>query len=187
MADRLRILTPTPPTTTLPATPRLPVDGQCWTDIASLKWTASPFSYRASYIFTTPAHQNSWGYVDFILTNNVVPYAAVCSASSNTLSDFFYGTVDYACALPAEAPSGASVKFRYNRISNQLDIEESLLCTESGKAATFRVTGSTTVDLQCTDATTVTEDWKPGLIYSHRAIKCQPIDVTFQPAQVVGY
>jgi hypothetical protein len=110
--------------------PRLPRDGKCWKDILGLEWTVHGFDYHASYTFTNPAHQNSWGYVNFNLTNNVVPYTAVCSAASSQLSDFFYGTVDYTCKLPAEAPAGAAVKFRFSRPSGQLDITESILCTE---------------------------------------------------------
>ena len=110
--------------------PRPPRDGKCWKDILALEWTAHAFDYHASYIFSNPAHQNSWGYVTFNLTNTVVPYTAVCSAASSQLSDFFYGTVDYTCKLPAEAPAGAAVKFRFSRPSGQLDITESILCTE---------------------------------------------------------
>jgi hypothetical protein len=113
--------------------PRLPYDGKCWNDVRGLKWTAQGFDYHASYIFTNPAHQNSWGYVNFNLTNNVVPYTAVCKASSNQLTDFFYGTLDYNCTLPAEAPVGAAVKFRFSRPSGQLDIEEAIPCTENSK------------------------------------------------------
>jgi hypothetical protein len=89
------------------------------------------FDYHASYTFTHPAHQNSWGYVNFNLTNNVVPYTALCAASSSQLSDFFYGTFDYSCTLPASAPAGAAVKFRFSRPSGRLDITESIVCSEN--------------------------------------------------------
>jgi hypothetical protein len=93
------------------------------------------FDFHATWTFTTPAHQNSWGYASFNLTNNVVPYQAVCSAASNQITDFFYGALDYSCTLPADAPAGASVNFRYNRPTGQLDLNETVICTE--KQATY--------------------------------------------------
>ncbi|EAQ87049.1 hypothetical protein CHGG_08302 [Chaetomium globosum CBS 148.51] len=166
--------------------PKLPRDGKCWKEALGLRWTVHGFDYHASYTFTNPAHQNSWGYVNFNLTSNVVPYTAVCSASSSQLSNFFYGTVDYSCSLPADAPAGASVTFRYSSPSGKLEIKESFLCNEGKATGTFVVTGSSDLTLTCTDTTTVTPDWKPGQIYSQRVIACEPVDVTFQPAQVVG-
>ena len=50
-------------------------------------WTVHNFDFHASYIFSTPAHQNSWGYANFTLTNPAVDYAATCGASSDQLSD----------------------------------------------------------------------------------------------------
>ena len=114
---------------------RPPRDGKCWKDILGLQWTVHGFDFHSTYTFTTPAHQNSWGYVNFNLTNNVVPYTAVCSAASSQLTDFFFGTVDYTCTLPSDAPPGASVKFRFSRPSGQLDISESIICNE--KQATY--------------------------------------------------
>lgn len=111
--------------------PRPPRDGKCWKDILATQWTVHGFDYHASYTFSTPAHQNSWGYVNFNLTNNVVPYTAVCSAASSQLTDFFYGTVDYTCTLPATAPAKAAVKFRFSRPSGKLEITESVVCSEN--------------------------------------------------------
>jgi len=208
----------------------VPRNGKCWKDVKGLEWTVHGFDFHASYTFTNPAHQNSWGYVNFNLTNNVVPYTAVCEAASSQLTDFFYGTVDYTCKLPADAPEGASVKFRFSRPSGRLDITESIVCSEKNakyenpyaflpqpqprrgsshndfflplgnhamcddSAAnclirarkTFVATGGNDFTLTCTDTTTVTPDWKPGMIYSQRIIKCTPVDATFSPSQVVG-
>ena len=115
-----------------PACPtKPPHGGKCWKDILALEWTVHGFDYHASYIFSTPAHQNSWGYVNFNLTNNVVPYTAACSASSNQLTDFFYGSVEYACTLPSSAPAGSAVAFKFNRPTGQLDIKETIICNEN--------------------------------------------------------
>lgn len=32
------------------------------TSFGDLAWGVEDFAYNASYLFTTPAHQNSWGY-----------------------------------------------------------------------------------------------------------------------------
>jgi len=36
------------------------------------EWTVHDFDFHSSEVFTTPAHQNSWGYVNFTLSNPVV-------------------------------------------------------------------------------------------------------------------
>lgn len=63
-------------------------------------WTVSNFDFHASYTFTTPAHQNSWGYVNFTLENPAVDYKPICSAASSQLQDFYYGTQVYKCEMP---------------------------------------------------------------------------------------
>jgi hypothetical protein len=112
-----------------------PPDGKskCWEDVMTLGWTVHGFDYHASYIFTTPAHQNSYGYVNLNLTNNMVPYTATCSATSGQLQDFFYGTQWYPCTLPSTAPAGAAVSFRFNRPTGQLDLNETIICGEDDK------------------------------------------------------
>lgn len=93
---------------------------------SALQWTVHSFDYHASYIFTTPAHQNSWGYVSFNLTNDQVNYTTSCTAASSQLSDFFYGTIAYACTPSDNAPVGAGANFKFNRPTGQLDIEETI-------------------------------------------------------------
>ncbi len=88
------------------------------------KWTVTEFDFHAIYVFTTPAHQNSWGYVSFNLTNNLIPYTFSCATASNQQSDFFYGTVQYACSPTDDAPYGAAASFKFNRPTGQLDVEE---------------------------------------------------------------
>ena len=91
-------------------------------------WQVENFDYHASYIFTTPAHQNSWGYVNFNLTNPALEYKAVCSATSNQLSDFFYGTMAYNCTVP----DGSTTKttFDFSRPSGVLNVNQTWTCSD---------------------------------------------------------
>jgi hypothetical protein len=107
-----------------PAPPR----PNCESKAKSLKWTVHGFDYHASYIFTTPAHQNSYGYVSFNLSNTAVAYTASCSAMSSQLTDFFYGNQYFPCTLPSTAPAGAAVSFQFNRPTGQLDVTETVVC-----------------------------------------------------------
>ena len=106
-------------------------DGSC-SDVSfkGLEWTVQDFDYHASYIFTTPAHQNSWGYVNFNLSNPAIPYLASCSATSNQLSDFFYGTMWYNCTLPDETPYGGAAQFAFSRPSGKLDVNQTWTCDD---------------------------------------------------------
>ncbi|KAK4462859.1 hypothetical protein QBC42DRAFT_223996 [Cladorrhinum samala] len=159
---------------------------KCEKSLSGLQWTVHGFDYHASYIFTNPAHQNSWGYVNFNISNSIVPYTASCSAASSQLSDFFYGTQEYACTLVGSgAPAGAAVKFKYSRPSGQLDIIESVVCQGKPQDKTFVVSGSKTLTLACTDVTTTNPNWTPGQIYSDREVKCAPVDATFGASSVV--
>jgi len=92
-------------------------------------WTVERFDFRASYVYTTPAHQNSWGYASFALANPALTYKGDCSASSNQLSDFFYGTVPYTCVFPEGTT--ASGGFAYDRPSGLLNITQRWVCSDA--------------------------------------------------------
>lgn len=89
----------------------------------SMSWTARNFDFHASYIFTTPAHQNSWGYASFDLFNPADQSTTHCDAASSQLSDFFYGTVQYKC-------NDTRSSFDFNRASGQLRVKQSWVCSD---------------------------------------------------------
>jgi len=93
-------------------------------------WTVDNFDYHASYIFTTPAHQNSYGFLNFTLSNPALPSAAICSASSSQLSDFFYGNIWYTCNIPDSGHEGTATAFAFNRASGQLDFNQTWSCSD---------------------------------------------------------
>lgn len=103
------------------------------TSFSGFAWTIESFDFHASYIFTTPAHQNSWGYVDFNLTNPAIPDLLVsCSAQSDQLYDFFYGNLAYNCTVNGELaePGPAPAKFKYNKSSGEVDINQTWTCDD---------------------------------------------------------
>jgi hypothetical protein len=91
-------------------------------------WTVKSFVYKASYIFTTPAHQNSYGTVKFDCINPALPYKGSCSASSSQLNDFFYGTVPYKCSFPDGKT--AEGDFYFDRPSGLLNFTQSWSCSD---------------------------------------------------------
>lgn len=117
--------TPTPPS------PRQDSTASCSdATLHGFEWTVQDFDFHASYIFSTPAHQNSWGYVNFNLSNPAVPdVLASCSAQSDQLSDFFFGTVPYQCLFDGEAGS-APATFSFNRPTGELDINQTWTCSD---------------------------------------------------------
>lgn len=140
-------------------------------------WVVEDFDYHASYLFTNPAHQNSWGYVNFTLANPVLDYRPICSASSNQLSDFFYGTVNYECQLPegVEVPEGNLATFNFSSPSKVLNINQTWECEDPMAAVVAQ--GGITLDLECTDETWENPDWQPGQFYSTRFITCEKVTV----------
>ena len=103
------------------------------TSFHDFKWTVENFDFHASYIFTTPAHQNSWGYVNFTLFNPAIQSSTQCTAASDQLSDFFYGTVPYECtsAGGVTPPAGMSAKFDFTRPTNQLRFNQTWTCNDT--------------------------------------------------------
>jgi hypothetical protein len=91
-------------------------------------WTAKNFDFHASYIFTTPAHQNSWGYVSFDLVNPADQTTTHCEGQSNQLSDFFYGTVPYKCNDTARI---GRTSFDFARPTNQLRLNQTWTCDDT--------------------------------------------------------
>ena len=89
-------------------------------------WTVKELEYNASYTFTTPAHQNSYGWVHFNLSNPSLDYEVACEGMSAQLSDFFYGTQIFSCPTPEK--SGGAVTFTYNRPTGELAVNQSWVC-----------------------------------------------------------
>lgn len=94
------------------------------------EWQLEDFDFHANYIFSTPSHQNSWGYVSFTLVNPVLGSSANCSGRSNRLSDFFYGEIEYECDNLEGALNGGS-KFAFDRPSRDVKIEQTWECHDN--------------------------------------------------------
>jgi len=148
------------------------VDECTLNSVGNLEWTVHDFRYHASYIFTTPAHQNSWGYVDFMLANPSIKYRARCSAQSSQLQDFFYGDMVYWCSVPV---SGDDVSFTFSRPNGELKINQTWHCP--GEGSRFEAEGGVTLNLTCTDTQQRNENWKVGEIYSTQEIMCDNVTV----------
>lgn len=112
----------------LPRTTNSSNPGCTKSSFGDFAWSLENFDFHASYIFTTPAHQNSWGYVNFNLSNPALPYPAVCTAASSQLSDFFYGTQSYNCTVP-EGETGVGT-FTFDRALGKLDFEQGWRCDD---------------------------------------------------------
>lgn len=155
----------------------------------SFAWSVAGFDYHASYTFTTPAHQNSWGYVSFNLSNPALaPAVAVCSASSNQLSDFFYGTMAYRCALPdgtaiVGGGRGGQATFDFSRPSGVLNINQTWSCHDQDPQypITLWAYGNATLSLECEDTTWTNPNWTLGQIYSSRTVQCAPVTLPVKP------
>lgn len=139
---------------------------------AAYEWTVDDFDFHASYTFSTPAHQNSWGYVNFTLTNSVLDYKPICSASSSQLEDFFYGTMVYDCKVPENAEEAT---FTYSRPSGALQINQTWTCEDEGSR--FTGSGGTKLDLDCKETEWQNPHWEEGQVYSTRLIDCTPVTV----------
>lgn len=137
-------------------------------------WQVTQFDYHSSVVFSTPAHQNSWGYVNFTLENPAVEYKPVCSAASNQLSDFFYGTVIYNCQVGDDGEGGEAT-FTYSRPSGELQINQTWACTE--EQALFEAQGGIDLRLNCRDVEWENPDWQQGEIYYTRNVDCNYVDV----------
>lgn len=134
------------------------------------EWTVSDFDFHASYIFTTPSHQNSWGYVNFTLENPALDYKPVCSASSSQLDIFFYGTQIFTCETPNEHDEAT---FTFNRASGDLRLNQTWSCLEEGGRVMAK--GGVVFDLDCKETKYQNDDWKQGQIYSTRDITCEKV------------
>ncbi|KAI0180597.1 hypothetical protein GGR52DRAFT_531973 [Hypoxylon sp. FL1284] len=156
------------------------------TSLGDFEWTVESFDYHASYIFTTPAHQNSWGYVNFDLANPALDYKATCSATSNQLSDFFYGTMPYNCTVPDG--SSAVTTFDFSRPSGVLNVNQTWGCTDKDPKwpLTVRAFGTANLTLACTDETWMNPNWTMGQIYSDRTVKCDPVTIPLKPYEMTA-
>ncbi|PHH60279.1 hypothetical protein CDD81_1869 [Ophiocordyceps australis] len=139
------------------------------------------FDFHASYVFTTPAHQNSWGYANFTLANSVVDYTAQCTASSSQLNDFFYGNLVYQCKVPDQA---GPASFTFNRPTGDLMINQTWYCPQEGSR--YEAHGGTRLNLTCSEKYEQTPNWKPGQIYSIRTISCEHVSTQARITEITG-
>ncbi|KAK3499434.1 uncharacterized protein B0T23DRAFT_17194 [Neurospora hispaniola] len=162
------------------------------TSFGNFSWALSAFDYHASYIYTNPAHQNSWGYVNFNLTNPAIgpSVTTVCSASSNQLNDFFYGTVQYTCTnTPAGVKSDVGkTKFDFNRPTGELRFNQSWTCRDGDPnyPTTFTGYAAVKLHLNCTEARWQNRSWKQGQIYSTRDVRCSPVNLSVDPKEMTA-
>ncbi|OIW29352.1 hypothetical protein CONLIGDRAFT_575945 [Coniochaeta ligniaria NRRL 30616] len=154
----------------------------------NFSWMVDEFDYHASYIFTTPAHQNSWGYTNFNLSNPALPYKAVCNATSSQLNDFFYGDFWYECSIPDGSPAGTGATFAFNRASGQLDFNQTWRCSDEDAQypTTFRGYATVNLTLECNDTTWTNPNWTMGQIYSDREVKCAPVTLPVKPYTITA-
>ncbi|KAG5913712.1 hypothetical protein E4U42_000919 [Claviceps africana] len=157
-----------------PAPPVDPTTNSCTRSSSQTKeWQVKDFDFHASYIFTTPAHQNSWGFVKFTLENPSRGFTSQCEGSSNQLYDFFYGNFAYNCTNPG--PDSEST-FAFSRPSGKLTINQSWTCVDEGSR--FWAEGATNLTLSCEDKTWQNPDWKIGQVYSSRTVNCGHVDAS---------
>ncbi|KAK4096731.1 hypothetical protein N658DRAFT_510972 [Parathielavia hyrcaniae] len=149
----------------------------------SFAWLARSFDFHASYIFTTPAHQNSWGYASFDLYNPADQSTARCEAASNQLSDFFYGTVPYKCN---DTQRVGSTSFDFSRASSRLRVNQTWTCDDKDPQwpTIFTGRGDVNLTLSCTDTTWQNPNWTMGEIYSSRDVQCAPVDASIEPYEM---
>ncbi|RYP16626.1 hypothetical protein DL765_005017 [Monosporascus sp. GIB2] len=145
------------------------------------QWTIEDFDFHSSYLFTTPAHQNSWGYVNFNVTNPALNYKASCKAASSQLSEFFYGTMVYDCTTPDN--TSAETTFSFSRPSGQLDLNQTWTCSDEDPQypITIHAYGCLNLALDCKDEKWENPDWQMGEIYSSRTVTCDLVTEPMKP------
>jgi len=157
--------------------------------LGDFAWSLKGFRFEASFTFTTPAHQNSWGYLDFNVTNPATGVEAICSARSNQLSDFFYATFPYTC----KTPNGAGVydydpntRFDFERAIGQLRFNQTWTCRDQDPEypARFTAYGMADLSLDCNETMYRNPNWTMGQIYSSRQIKCLPVTLDISPYEM---
>ncbi|KAK4118175.1 hypothetical protein N657DRAFT_584095 [Parathielavia appendiculata] len=149
----------------------------------SFAWIARNIDFHASYTFTTPAHQNSWGYASFDLYNPADQSTAHCEAASNQLNDFFYGTVPYKCN---DTQRVGSTSFDFARPNNRLRVNQTWTCNDKEPQwpATFTGRGDVNLTLSCNETTWENPNWTIGQIYSSREIKCAAVQAVIKPYEM---
>jgi hypothetical protein len=135
-------------------------------------WIVEDFDSHSSYLFTTPAHQVSTGYVNFTLANPVLDYKSSCTATSTWLSEFYYGNVVYNCDVPIE---GDKASFTWNSPSKELRINQTWSCADEG--ARFDAEGGVKLNLDCKETYWQNPNWQQGQFYSTRFIECGIVTV----------
>ncbi|KAK4168994.1 hypothetical protein QBC43DRAFT_83964 [Cladorrhinum sp. PSN259] len=152
------------------------------TSFKDFKWTVKSFDFHANYIFSTPAHQNSWGYSSFELSNPADQSTVSCSAASSQINDFFYGTIPYACN---DTGRHGTTKFDFNRPTGELRANQTWTCDlDQQYPIFFTGYGAVNLTLSCDQTFYQNPNWTIGEIYSRRDVTCQKVDTEMKPYQM---
>lgn len=164
-------------------TGRIALAANCQPSCASSSMSASlaldTFINTGSWTFTTPAHQNANGYINFDTTNSVLGTQTRCWATSTRLTDFFYGMIDYECEDDVTS-------FSFSQLNDGLlEVNTTWSCDAEGK--TFQgTTGQINLGLECDETYWQNPNWTMGQLYSSRQRECElpggsvrlPLEVT---------
>lgn len=157
-------------------------------------WTISNLVYIGRWTYSTPAHQNAQGYIDFDLaTQALAPSSSKCSASSSRLSDFFYGDQTFQCDLPVGTivggGTGGRATFEFNRVAGWLRVNQTWTChdvEDQRWPVTYSAFGFINLTLNCKEDYYQNPNWTSGsgMPYSDRKVECDPINLTHSPDEM---
>ncbi|KAI0876681.1 hypothetical protein GGS24DRAFT_211283 [Hypoxylon argillaceum] len=153
---------------------------------ANFSWTIEAFTFHGQNVYTTPAHLNPYGTVNFNLSNPALGEDVKCSASSSAITDFFYFGITYTCTSPTG--STAKTYFDYNRPTGTVDINQTWSCTDDVYPVTFTALGSVNLTLACQTTFYTNPNWQPGTgaIYSEQDTNCTPLTLPLTPYKKVA-
>jgi hypothetical protein len=160
-------------------------DNNCLsTSVRDFGWDLT-LEYRAFWYFTNPAHQNSWGHVNFTLKNPAVASTISCQYDSDRLTDFFYGDFWMTCVPTPAVPAITSTYFKFFTHS-KFELNQTWVCDDKDPKTApvkFNAIAATALDMKCTDVSWQNPNWTQGsgAFYSTRDVKCAPVSLKLKP------
>ncbi|KAK4184710.1 hypothetical protein QBC35DRAFT_41676 [Podospora australis] len=167
-----------------------------------LKWTVSNFLFTSSLTFASEKESDvtqGLASVSFNLTNSAIPSQLVnCYATSDKLTDFFYGDQLFQCQPPPEIEpttnqlAEQSASFKFDRKTGTISLELDWSCHDGADArwptTTFSAGGSTTVSLgSCTKLDQKNPNWSSATkdqAYKTQHVDCAPLTFEVNPDEI---
>ncbi|KAK4202024.1 hypothetical protein QBC40DRAFT_322568 [Triangularia verruculosa] len=168
----------------------------------NFQWSINGFQYTTTSTFMSPAEESAQKpsieltYISLNITNPAIGGTALCNTTVDgpiPTSPIIWRCDKWLATDEGTYGTGGrhGPRLSLKLVERNLTLHDGWHCAESRKVSggSIQYSGRGLVGIefsQCTGASSITGDWKPGQIYSQRTIGCRADEINVKPYYLLG-